>query len=43
MSGNAKRNETRGARGWVVAAVSLAVLFGVALLKGRADSGGELD
>ena len=30
-------------RGWLIAGVSLALLFGVALLKGRADSGGGLD
>jgi len=33
----------RGRRGWVIAGLSLALLFGVALLKGAADSGGELD
>lgn len=30
-------------RGWLIAGLSLAVLFGVAVLKARADSGGELD
>lgn len=30
-------------RGWLIAGLSLAVLFGVAALKARADSGGELD
>ena len=30
-------------RGWLIAGVSLALLFGVALLKGRGDSGGGLD
>ncbi|HEX8352512.1 MAG TPA: hypothetical protein VF611_06430 [Pyrinomonadaceae bacterium] len=43
MSESANRNETQGRGGWLVAAVSLALLIGVALLKGRADSGGELD
>lgn len=32
-----------GRRGWVIAGLSLAVLFGVVLLKAGADSGGELD
>jgi hypothetical protein len=41
MSESVNRNETR--RGWLIASLSLAVLFGIALLKGRADSGGELD
>ena len=43
MSESANRNETRGWGGWVVLGVSLGILFGIALLKGRADSGGELD
>ena len=43
MSEGGKRKETRGRRGWVFAGLSLAVLFGVVLLKGSADSGGELD
>ena len=43
MSEGGKRKEMRGRRGWVFAGLSLAILFGVALLKGRADSGGELD
>lgn len=43
MSDEANRNETRGRRGLLIAGLSLAVLFGIALLKGRADSGGELD
>jgi hypothetical protein len=30
-------------RGWLIVGLSLAVLFGVAFLKGGADSGGELD
>ena len=30
-------------RGWLIVGLSLAVLFGVALLKGGADSGGGLD
>ncbi|HEX8116080.1 MAG TPA: hypothetical protein VF521_02295 [Pyrinomonadaceae bacterium] len=33
----------RDRRGWFIAGLSLAVLLGVALLKGGADSGGELD
>jgi hypothetical protein len=43
MSESANRNETRGRGGWVVIGISLGILFGLALLKGRADSGGELD
>ena len=43
MTENANRNGTRGGRGWLITGLSLAVLIGVALLKGRADSGGELD
>jgi len=43
MSKSANRNETRGRGGWVVLSVSLGVLFGILILKGRADSGGELD
>lgn len=43
MSESVTRNETRGRRSLLIAGVSLAVLFAVALLKGRADSGGELD
>jgi hypothetical protein len=30
-------------RGWLIVGFSLAVLFGMALLKGNADAGGELD
>ena len=33
----------RGLSGWFVLGLSLALLFGVALLKGSADAGGELD
>ena len=43
MSEKTARNETRPTRGWLIAGLSLAVLFGVAVLKGRADSGAELD
>ncbi len=43
MSDSANRNGTRGLRGWLIAGLSLAVLFGVAALKARADSGGELE
>ncbi|MET0625837.1 MAG: hypothetical protein ABW250_23080 [Pyrinomonadaceae bacterium] len=43
MSDSANRNETSGRGGWVVLAISLGVLFGMVLLKGGADSGGELD
>ena len=43
MTESTNRNGTPGGRGWVIAAVSLAVIVGLAILKGRADSGGELD
>ena len=43
MSNSANRNGTHKARGWLIAGLSLAVLFGVAALKARADSGGELE
>jgi hypothetical protein len=43
MSEVTNRNGTRNKRGWFIAGLSLAVLFGVVLLKGGADSGGELD
>jgi len=43
MSKSANRNETRGRGGWVVLGISLGVLFGLVMLKGRSDSGGELD
>jgi hypothetical protein len=43
MSKSANRIETRGWGGWAVLGISLGVLFGVAMLKGRSDSGGELD
>jgi hypothetical protein len=33
----------RGPSGWFVLGLSLALLCGVALLKGGADDGGELD
>jgi hypothetical protein len=42
MSESVNRNETRDERGWLIAGLSLALLIGIALLKGRADSGGEL-
>ena len=42
MSDVANRNGT-SRRGLFIAGLSLFLLFGVALLKGRADSGGELD
>ncbi len=43
MSDAANQNGTKGRRGLFIAGLSLAILFGVAFLKGRADSGGELD
>lgn len=43
MVESVNRNETRGRGGLLIAGLSLAVLFAVALLKGRADSGGELN
>jgi hypothetical protein len=43
MSKNLNRDETQGRRGLLIAGLALALLFGIALLKGRADSGGELD
>jgi hypothetical protein len=43
MSDSANRNRTQRVRGWLIAGLSLAVLFGVAALKARADSGGELE
>jgi hypothetical protein len=43
MSENENQNGSGGWRGWVVVGVSLGVLFCVAMLKGSADSGGELD
>ncbi len=43
MSDGANQNETGGRRGLLIAGLSLAVLFGIVLLKGRADTGGELD
>jgi hypothetical protein len=43
MSEIANQNETQSRRGLLIAGLSLAVLIGIALLKGRADSGGELD
>jgi hypothetical protein len=43
MSDSANRNRTQRVRGWLIASLSLAVLFGVAALKARADSGGELE
>jgi hypothetical protein len=43
MPETANRNETHGRLGWFITGLSLAVLFGIAVLKGRADSGGELD
>jgi len=43
MVRNLNRDETQGGRGLLIAGLALALLFGMALLKGRADSGGELD
>ena len=43
MSESTNRNKTRGRGGWVVLGISLGVLFGIVMLKGRSDSGGELD
>ena len=43
MAGAAKGNGARGARGFIIIGFSLALLLGIALLKGGADSGGELD
>jgi hypothetical protein len=43
MSETADRNGTQRRRGWLVAGLSLAVLFGIVMLKGGADNGGELD
>jgi hypothetical protein len=43
MSDVTNRNGTKGRRGLFIAGLSLAILFGVVLLKGHADSGGELD
>lgn len=43
MTRKATGNKTHRTRGLLIAGVSLAVLFGMALLKGRADSGSELD
>jgi hypothetical protein len=41
MSGEMTQKQTQRARGWLIAGVSLAFLFGIAVLKARADSGGE--
>jgi len=41
MRQQATRKQTGHARGWLIAGASLALLFGVALLKARADSGEE--
>jgi hypothetical protein len=43
MAEGAKGNRPRGTGGFIIIGLSLALLLGVALLKGRADSGGELD
>ena len=43
MAERAKGNRRRGAGGFIIIGLSLAVLLGIALLKGGADSGGELD
>jgi hypothetical protein len=43
MTDKATRNKTHRTRGLLIAGVSLAALLGLALLKGRADSGSELD
>ena len=40
-STNGKR--TARARGWLVAGLSVALLAGLALLKGRADASGDLN
>jgi len=41
MSQQTARKQTGRMRGWLIAGASLALLFGVALLKARADTGGE--
>jgi hypothetical protein len=43
MRNQTTRNKTDRTRGLLIAGVSLVVLFGVAFLKGRFDSGSELD
>ena len=43
MSENLNRDETHGGRGLLIAGLALALLFGLVLLKGSADSGGDLD
>jgi len=43
MPDQVNRYQTRGGRGWLIAGISLALLFSVALLKGREDTGGGLD
>ena len=43
MAQGAKRDRPLGAGGFIIIGISLALLLGVALLKGRADAGGELD
>src|SRR5205085_1032258 len=43
MSNSANRNGTHRLRGWLIAGLSLAVLFGAAAPKARVDSGGEFE
>jgi hypothetical protein len=44
MSLKTTRKQTQSGRGWLIVGASLALLFGIAALKGRADTGGdELD
>jgi hypothetical protein len=43
MSENLNRDETQSGRGLLIAGLALALLLGLVLLKGHADSGGELD
>jgi hypothetical protein len=43
MPDQVNRYTTGVRRGRLIAGLSPAVLFGVALLKGRADAGGDLD
>ena len=41
MSEVANGKRTGRARGWLVAGLSVALLFGLAVLKGRADASGQ--
>ena len=43
MPDQVNRYTTGVRRGWLIVGLSLAVLFALALLKGRADAGGDLD